>query len=405
MARVVVPLTDTKIKNAKPKDKQFDLPDGNGLLLQVKPNGSKLWRFNYVKPYIKTRTYISLGGYPELSLSKAREIREEYRALLAQNIDPQEYRKKKEMDEVNQLENTLSKIAESWKSKKALEVSSKTMQDTWNRLNKHILCKIGDVPIASITPALLISVLKPVADEGKLETVHRIINKINEVLDFAVNAGLLDVNKCSTVGKAFPTSEVKNFAAITPAQLPKFLQDLMRFKITQQTKSLILWQMLTMVRPSEAAKAEWTQIDWDNKWWEIPASNMKKTKAGARKHIVPLSTQALKLLEKIHKETGNSRYLFPHMTDVNKHMSSETARSAISKNGYKGIMTAHGMRTLASTYLNELELNADVIEASLAHKIKGVRGVYNRATYLEQRKEIMQIWGDYVEKCSQISII
>src|SRR5699024_1384738 len=188
---------------------------------------------------------------------------------------------------------------------------------------------------------------------------------------------------------------------IKPDELPTFLDKLENSNIDLLTKYLIQWQLLTMVRPNEAVTAEWTEIDFSKKLWTIPAEKMKQTKANQNKaHLVPLSTQALSLLERIKTISANSPFLFPSHRTKTKHLNSQTANKAIRDNmGYKDKQTAHGLRKIASTYLHEIGIMPDVVEACLAHTIKGIRGVYNEADYLPHRKKALQKWGDYINKC------
>lgn len=401
MSRIISPLTNTQVDKAKSKDKEYSLSDGKGLYLSVTTKNSKIWRFNYNKPFTKKRTEISLGKYPEISLAQARKIREEYLELLAQDIDPKIYRQNIVDEEILKRENTFEAVANKWREKKSLEVQPKTMEKNWARLENHLFSKIGNVAVSEITPKMVIKAVEPLKARGVGDTLHRVIRLLNEVLNFAVNMGLIEFNKCVNVSANFSTHTAENNPTIRPELLPEFLSDLDDSNSSIQGKILIKWQLLTMVRPKEAVSAEWQEIDFDKKTWTIPAPKMK---GGKRSHTVPLSRQAITLLEKIKSITGYKRFVFQSGTNPNKSMSSQTANRAIKLlvgGKYKDRLTAHGLRSIASTYLNEQLINYDVIEACLSHIIADqTRKAYNRSDYFEQRIEVMQQWGDYVERCS-----
>ena len=314
--------------------------------------------------------------------------------LLAQDIDPQQYRKQQSEDEQERLTNTFRNVAGKWREKKAPEVLPKTMEKNWARLENHVFPKLGEMPISAITPKLLIETLQPLKERGVGDTLQRTIRLTNEILNFAVNGGLIEFNKCVNVSASFSTPTIENNPTIRPEELTEFLTDLRESNSALVVKLLIKWQLLTMVRPKESVSAEWSEIDFDKKQWAIPADKMK---GGRRGHIVPLSTQAIRLLNKMKSITGGERYVF------------QTANRDIkllAGGKYAGKLTAHGLRAIASTYLNEQLVNYDVVEACLSHIIADqTRKAYNRSDYLEQRVTVMQQWGDYVERCSMVADI
>ncbi|QGM80721.1 tyrosine-type recombinase/integrase [Otariodibacter oris] len=401
MPKQTKPLTNTEVDKAKPKEKDYSLVDGQGLFLRVKTNGSKYWLFNYIKPITKKRTNMGIGIYPDVTLAQARAKRQEYRSLLAQGIDPQIHQKEKEIEHLQNQSNTLYKIAENWKKVRSAGIEALTMEKNWARLEKHLFSRIGDYPVTSITPVILIEALKPLAEEGKSDTLHRIIRLTNQILNYAVNIGVMQFNYCEKVNQAFSKKPKQKNPAIHPKELPEFLTTLNNSNRDMITKILIQWELLTMVRPAEAVSIEWSEIDWKQSLWNIPAEKMKKTKKGANPHTVPLSTQAIAILQKMKVISGNKKFVFPHYSKPNQSMSKETANSAIRKMGYAGKQTAHGLRAIARTYLAEQGVSYEVAEACLAHAVGSeVSLAYMRSTYLEQRKPVMQMWGDYVEQCS-----
>ncbi|MDD6910419.1 integrase arm-type DNA-binding domain-containing protein [Actinobacillus minor] len=402
MARLTKPLTNTEVERAKAKDKEYTLSDGGGLYLLVKSNGGKLWRFNYYKPITKKRALISFGRYPDVSLQQARKQRDECLALLSESVDPLEHRQQQEAEALAERENTFSKIALKWRDKcesrvKNGELQALTLKKNWRIIEKYLFPRLADCPIANVTPKLVIQALEPAKEKGVSDTLKRAIRLLNDVLNFAVNADVIEFNKCLNVGENFSVAKSQNNPTIHPKELPHFLMALRDYNLSFQTKQLIKWQLLTMTRSREASGTLWAEIDFEAKTWTIPAEKMKMK----RPHIIPLSRQAVEILEKMRKITGNSPFVFQSETKPKQPMNSQTANRAIGLLGYKGILTAHGMRSIASTYLNEQLVNYDVVEACLAHVIKDqTRKAYNRSDYLDQRVEVMQQWADYVESCS-----
>jgi len=395
MAKLTTPLTNTEVKQAKPKTKEYNLTDGSGLFLRVKPNGTKLWIFNYYQPYSKKRKNMGFGSYPEVSLAEARKKREAARKLVSENIDPIEH--KKEQDEVEQLKRaqTLKLVAEQWYDIKRASVSEDHANRSWASLERHVFLNLGEYPIGKITAPLVIKEFSPIAAEGKLETVKRITQRLNEVMVYAVNSGLIDSNSIANVNKAFAAPKKENMATISPEELPEFVQNLNKASIRVLTQSVILWQLHTLTRPGEAASTRWDEIDIENKTWTIPAEKMKMK----REHVIPLTEQALEILETLKPISGHREHLFPAERNPRTHINKQTANMAIKRMGYEKKLVAHGLRALGSTILNEQGFDYDVIEAALAHTDKNqVRAAYNRADYLKRRIPMMQWWSEHIEE-------
>lgn len=238
----------------------------------------------------------------------------------------------------------------------------------------------------------LVEALEPIKARGTLETVRRLVQRINEIMIYAVNTGLIDANPASGIGMAFERPKKQDMPTLRPEELPQLIRTLTMSNLSIPTKCLIQWQLLTLVRPSEASGTRWVEIDFHSKLWNIPAERMK----AKRQHIVPLSMQALSLLEIMKPISGNREFVFPSRNDPKQPMNSQTANAALKRIGYEGKLVAHGMRSIASTAMNEHGFNADVVEAALAHSDKDeVRRAYNRTTYLVQRQELMHWWGDW----------
>lgn len=397
MARITKPLTNTEVQQAKTKEKEFNLVDGNGLALRIKPNGSKLWIFNYYRPYTKKRTSLSLGTYPAVTLAEARKKRTEAKELLAKDIDPKEYRDEQSRVSEKAHNNTLEYIASQWLDVKKVDISADHVTDTWRSLELHIFPYLGNVPIHKITAIKAIDTIKPIAAKGSLETVKRLCQRLNEIMIFAVNTGTIQSNPLAGISKAFQKPAKQHLPTLRPEELPLLLRTLSTASIKYTTRCLIEWQLHTMVRPSEAAGTRWGEINLETGIWHIPPERMKRRK----EHIVPLSSQCLGLLELMKPISGRSQFVFPSDRDPKKHTNPQTANTALKRMGFDKKLVAHGMRSLASTILNEEGFDADVIEAALAHIGNNeVRNAYNRANYLERRKPVMNWWSEHIEKAA-----
>lgn len=293
-------------------------------------------------------------------------------------------------------------MAENRKESKDGNIKPLTLSKYWGIIENYLMPKLADYPISEVTPLLAKSVLEIPYQQGKAEIYRKSVKLLNAILNHAVySLFLIPANPCLKISTAFePLKRGKN-PAIKPDELPEFFDRLENSETDLLTKYLIQWQLLTMVRPNEAVTAEWVEIDLDKNLWTIPAEKMKQTKASENKpHFVPLSKQALALLDRIKRLNRNSSFVFPSTRSKDGYLNRETANNAIRDNmGYRGKQTAHGLRKIASTYLHELGVMPDVIEMCLAHTIKGIRGIYNEAEYLPHRQQALQQWGDYVAKC------
>jgi len=395
MARTTTPLNDTQIKNSKPRDKEYSLADGGGLMLRVKPSGSKLWIFNYSRPYTKKRANIGLGKYPDVTLAAAKKKAEAARKLLADNIDPKTHRTEQDQNSKQALENTFGVLAEKWLVLKKQQVKAETADKAWQTMKKHVLPTLENVPVHVIKPKIVIDILNPIASKGSLETVKRLCRNINEVMRLAVASGHIEVNYLTDITKLFSAPKKQNMATIKPERLPELMLALANASIMKSTRCLVEWQLHTMTRPAEAATARWCDIDLEKKVWVIPEERMKMKKP----HTIPLSPQVLALLDVIKAMSGHREYLFPNHRDPKKHANSQSANVALKRMGFAGELVSHGLRSLASTTLNEQSFNPDVIEAALAHIDKNeVRAAYNRAEYIERRRVMMCWWSEHIEK-------
>lgn len=393
MARITRPLTNNEILKAKPREKDFTLHDGDGLFLLVKTTGKKLWRFRYQRPGSSSRTNLSLGSYPALTLAAARQIRDQHLTTLAQGMDPQQQQEQASEQRQIELDSIFSTVAENWFQLKSKSVTEDYAKDIWRSLDKDVFPAIGSIPVQEIKARTIVEALEPIKARGALETVRRLVQRVNEIMIYAVNTGLIDANPASGVGMAFEKPKKQNMPTLRPEELPKLMRSLVMSNLSVPTRCLIEWQLLTLVRPSEASGAKWAEIDLDGKLWTIPAERMK----AKREHIVPLSPQTLEILEVMKPISAHRTHVFPSRNDPKQPMNSQTANAALKRIGYGGKLVAHGLRSIASTAMNEAGLNSDVIEAALAHIEKNeVRRAYNRSTYLEKRKKLMSWWGNFI---------
>lgn len=390
MARITRPLTNNEILKAKPREKDFTLHDGDGLFLLVKTTGKKLWRFRYQRPNSGNRTNLSLGSYPALTLATARQIRDQHLTTLAQGVDPQQQQELASEQRQIELDSIFSTVAANWFQIKSRSVTEDYAKDIWRSLDKDVFPVIGSIPVQEIKARAIVEALEPIKARGALETVRRLVQRVNEIMIYAVNTGLIDANPASGVGMAFEKPKKQNMPTLRPEELPNLMRSLIMSNLSVPTRCLIEWQLLTLVRPSEASGTRWAEIDLDAKLWTIPTERMK----AKREHIVPLSAQALNILEVMKPISAHREFVFPSRNDPKQPMNSQTANAALKRMGYGGKLVAHGLRSIASTALNEEGFNPDVIEAALAHSDKNeVRKAYNRSIYLEQRKELMAWWG------------
>lgn len=397
MARKTRPLSDTEVRNAKAKDKPFTLYDGDGLELRIAVSGTKSWVFSYKRPYLNKRNNLKIGTYPDTGLAAARKSRSDFRELLAQNVDPQKWLDDNSDRRRRELSTDFQSVAKKWFEVKFTEITSRHAFNIENSFKNHLFPDIGKIPINDLTAPILINALKPLEASEKLELIGRLCQRVNELMNWCVNVGILEFNKLAGVKAAFVTAKSQNMPTIKPDELPELMAAVSYAQIRITTRCLLEFQLHTMVRPGEAAGARWDEIDFDNKLWNIGPERMKKRRA----HSVPLSKQTLAILEFMKPISSTSKYIFPGDRNIAKPSGPETVNRALQRMGFAGRLVSHGFRALASTTLNERGFDHDVIEAALAHMDKDqVRVAYNRAQYVERRRVLMQWWSDHIESAA-----
>lgn len=400
MPKKIKPLTATQVKQAKPRDKEYTLSDGDCLILRIRPTGSKVWLFNHRHPSTKRRTNLVFGSYPDLSLAKARLLRLNARELLAAGISPKDHRDQARFINATDMANTLEFVVNCWIEVKRTKITLDHADDIYRSLEKHIFPSLGKTPIGEITAPATIDTIKLVAAKGNLETVKRLCQRLNEVMVYATNTGLVHHNPLAGISDAFQAPVRQHLPALKPEELPELMTALSRASLKFATRCLIEWQLHTMVRPGEAAGTRWDEIDLEQELWTIPAERMKRK----HQHTVPLTPQALTILKEMQPVSGHRIHVFPGDRDPKLHINPYTANMALKRMNFGGRLVAHGFRSISSTILNECAFDADVIEAALSH-VNGneVRAAYNRAEYLERRRAMMCWWSKYIEEAATLS--
>lgn len=388
-------LTDIKVKNAKPRDKAYKLADGEGLYLLVTPKGSKYWRLKY--RFNGKEKLLALGIYDRVTLADARIKRNKARNLLANDIDPSLLKQERKQSNKIAAENSFEAIAREWHIKFTSKWTPKHGGRILSQLEKDIFPWLGRRIVSEISAPDLLTTLRRIESRGAIETAHRAHQTCGQIFRYAIATGRAERDIAADLRGALPPARKKHHASLTDT---KAVGDLLRAINDYQghfvTKCALRLAPLLFVRPGELRHAEWSEINFETAEWRIPASKMKMKTT----HIVPLSTQAISILQELQPLTGDRKYLFPCVRTPTRPMSENTVNAGLRRLGYtKEEMTGHGFRSLASTLLNEQGWNRDAIERQLAHSERNnVRAAYNFAEYLPERRKMMQHWADYLEE-------
>lgn len=394
-------LSDRQLKAIKPKDKDYVLTDGDGLQLRVRVNRSMQWNFNYRHPVTKNRINMALGPYPEVSLAQARKKTVEARELLAQGIDPKAQRNELHEAKRAETEHTFENVATAWFELKKDSVTPAYAEDIWRSLTLHVFPDMRTTPLSEVTAPMVIKLLRPIEAKGSLETVKRLSQRMNEIMTYGVNSGMIFANPLSGIRAVFKKPKKENMPALAPDELPELMMEIANASIKRTTRCLIEWQLHTMTRPAEAATTRWADIDFEKRIWTIPPERMKKR----RPHTIPLTEHALALLATLKSHSGHREYVFPSDRNPRTHANSQTSNMALKRMGFQDRLVSHGMRSMASTILNEHGWDPELIEVALAHVDKDeVRSAYNRAAYIERRRPMMVWWSEYIEKAATGSL-
>ena len=388
-------LTATEVKQAKPGDKTRKLTDGGGLYLQIHPNGAKYWRHDY--RYAGKRKTLALGVYPEVSLKKAREKHQEARTKLRDGIDPGEQRKIEKLTRHIAAANSFEAIGHEWFKAKMLDKSKSHQDRTLSALERDLFPSLGSRPISNITAPELLATLRKIEDRGAIETAHRAKQTAGQIFRYAVATGRAERDPSGDLKGALQHPKKKHLAAITePDQVGQLMLAIEGYTGSPVVYAALRLSPLLFQRPGEIRHMEWSEINWEEERWEIPAEKMKIRQP----HIVPLCNQAIEILRDIQPLTGRGKYVFPSARGASRCLSENGVRTALRTLGYDNdTMTPHGFRAMARTLLDEiLRYRIDWIEHQLAHAVKDPNGrAYNRTAHLSDRKKMMQDWADYLE--------
>ncbi len=384
-------LTDTEIRKSKPADKPYKLSDSGGLHLLITPTGGKLWRWKY--RFGGAEKLMALGRYPDISLADARDRRDAARKRLAHGFDPMAER----MAKKNATVHTFEKIGELWLEHWRGNKSARHAATTQNRLKGNVYPVLGSRPIADIEPMELVQLAKAIEARDAPDMARRILQVLGMIFRYAVAHGYSKRNPAAEIRPSDilkPTTKT-NMARVDAKELPTLLRAIEVYEGRQLTRLAMKLMALTFVRTSELICARWEEFDIEARRWSIPAARMKMKSP----HIVPLSLQAIEVLQLLDDISDDDELVFPGEQDSKKPMSNMTILKALERMGYKGRMTGHGFRGVASTILHELGYNHDHIELQLAHAPRNeVSAAYNHALYLEPRAKMMQDWADYLDK-------
>jgi len=390
-----VALNAIALKNAKARERPYKIHDERGLFVIVTPTGSLWWRFKY--RFAGKEKQLSLGTYPDVSLQQARERRDEARRQVADHIDPSEHRKARKLALEEAEGNSFEVIAREWLAKNSrVWVPSHSMR-ILRRFEKDLFPWIGKRPVTEITPAELLKVLQRIESREAHETAHRTLQNCSQIFRYANVTSRATTNPADTLrGSLIPAKEKHHPSITDPDGIGALLRAIDGYLGSFITKSAMQLVALCFVRSSELRRAEWSEFDFDTSEWKIPPERMKMREP----HIVPLSLQAIAVLQELQQLTGRFKYVFPGARTNGRPMSENAINAALRNMGYaKGQMTGHGFRSMASTRLNESGLwHRDAIERQLAHQERNaVRGAYNYAEHLVERRKMMQWWADYLD--------
>ncbi|HJU08170.1 MAG TPA: integrase arm-type DNA-binding domain-containing protein [Rhodanobacteraceae bacterium] len=386
-------LTPSAVTNAKPQTTAYKLTDERGMYLLVKPEGGKLWRLDYRRPGTKKRNTLSLGTYPDVSLKRAREKRDEARKLLADGIDPGDKRKA----EAKAGADTFEAVAREWFAKYSPQWAEDHANRNIRRLERDVFPWIGSKPLASVTALDILAVLERIDARGARETAHRARTNIGQVIRYGMATGRTNSDPTVALRGAIPPATERNHAAVTdPDKVGELLRAIDGYNGHFPTRCALQLAPMFFVRPGELRQAEWAEFDLDAAQWNLPAHKMKMRQP----HIVPLATQAVAILRELYPLTGKGRYVFPGGRSPKRPMSNNATNAALRRMGFdKDTMTTHGFRAMARTILDEgLGFRPDYIEHQLAHAVRDPNGrAYNRTAHLPERRKMMQAWADYLD--------
>ncbi len=385
-------LNARQVEASKAKDKPYKLADGGGLYLLVNPNGTKYWRLKY--RVAGKEKLLAVGVYPNVTLADARVKREDAKRVLAAGGDPGQEKLEERRAKVMAVTNSFEKLAREWHEHKRPTWSKGYADDILEYLRKDIFPYIGKRAITDIKPMDMLAVLRKMEQRGVLDKLKKTRQACRQIFTYAVITGRAEHNPVVDLASALKTPKQKHFPHLMADQLGEFLRALADYSGSRVTQNATRLLMLTGVRTVELRAAEWAEVDLDLSLWQIPPERMKMR----RPHIVPLSEQALAIMQEMRRISGKGKYIFPGRNDAGKPMSEASINQVIKRIGYDGKATGHGFRHTMSTILHEQGYNTAWVETQLAHADKNsIRGTYNHAQYLDGRREMLQWYADYLD--------
>ena len=386
-----MPITAKQANNATVQTKRYRLNDGFGLQLEIRPSGRKYWIHRYRNPQTKKPTVYTIGEYPYITLHHARTALLEIKGLIRQRIDPNTHRKHQYKQNNGKC---FQSLAREWHRNQLNRWTWNNAKQVMVSFEKDVFPFIGDRPITALETLELLQVIRKIEARGSLAQAAKVRQRISAVLNYAMDTGQIKFNPIPTTGAMKARGKTQHFKAITPTDLPAFLNDLARYR-QEVMRRAVQFALLTFARTGSIIAAEWKEIDWEKAQWIIPAEHMKMGQA----HLIPLSTQALQLLKELRTFTGDSHLIF-YARYRNKMLSANAMRNVLKKIGWGAKTTIHGFRALASSVLHDAGYPLHIIEKQLAHAERNkTAGAYNyMAQYLEDRAKMLQWWADYLQQ-------
>jgi integrase len=396
------PLADTTLASLESEAAAYRELDSAGLYFRVKPNGGKSWELRYKKPDGKW-SWLGLGGYPEVSGALARQKAAELKADVSAGRNPLASKQARKAEALATANNTFEHLAREWHTSRLGGWDSGTAARVMGALERHVFPTFGKRPYTEILSMEWMELLRGMEQQGILEQMSRVRAYCKDVYDLARVTGRAVNNPLEGIHKFLSSGKAENYAHVSRDELPALLRAIQSYPHAKDVQIGLRLLTLLAVRPSELREAQWSEFDFAKQVWTIPVE--RKGRKKGREHLVPLCRQAIALLEELRPITGAYALLFPGRSDRTKPRSDTVFLMALRRLGYEGRQTGHGFRHIASTILNEHGFPADHIEAQLSHKAPGVRGVYNKAQYIEQRTTMLQWYADHLDKLAASNVV
>lgn len=392
MPKAATPLNDTRIKALKPKEKRYLIADGGGLSLEVMTSGTKVWRYRY-SLHTKQQPLVTIGDYPAISLQDARERARRYTEIVATGISPIADAKKDRG--ASKTLNSVREFAEYWYQAEIVNKSESYRNITRRQLDKDIFPAIGNKALSAVTAGDVLVICDKIKGRGSPQAALVTRNVVKRMYEYAISRQVATTNPAQQLVARFIATPQSRTRVLTPDEIGSVLRTVYSSDMARPSKLALHLLVITMVRKSELIEAEWSEFDFDAGIWRIPAERMKKD----REHWVYLSSQAIALLTELRELSHSDRYILPMRRGYDdRPIAKSTLNAAVrAMNTDVQHFVIHDFRRTASTHLHEMGLSSDAIEKALAHSIRGIKGVYNRAEYTDERRKILQLWANFVD--------